>query len=204
LGYCAMLTEEMSTPSDCSDFVDDLRCIAAAGQELLHLNGQAGDLIKIEQGNWQVSTTQVDVDEVLGDVIEKISARFPGYAFHLDGTAVIADTDLKAFGCLLAWVLTQLCKATSVPGTLTIRVSEIDDGCDIRIECQTPDPHEQRKLQRALERMLVPVRVLETIQDFDPYYGTTMSELARAELLPGPEELICHVQIKSKNTSPRR
>lgn len=197
LGYCSMLTEDLASVEDPVQLVDDLAYIAAAGQELLHLNNQVGDLLEIQQGKWKLAPTELVVDYVAQDAINEVTERFPSHTFVLDGTAGINNGDARTTGRLLSWLLTQLCKATSQPSTLELNVQPGIEGAIVDVNCliDGTDESEVRKLHRTLESFLEPVPVLSRIQDFDGYYRSVMCELAGAAIDADPKLLFCRVSL---------
>ena len=52
---------------------------------------------------------------------------------------------------------------------------------------------EKRKLRSILEGLPQPVSELNTIRDFDKYYGSIMRELAAAEIQIDVERLACRI-----------
>lgn len=197
LGYCSMLTEELESPRNPEEVSADLACIAAAGQELLYLNGQVGDLIEIQQGKWKLMAGEVVVDHVLQDAIDSVTTRFPHHAFDLDGTAKISNADARSLERLLGFTLTHLGKAASTPAKYSLRVSQDQDGATIEIECDLREHSdgERRKLERSLASLGGAVPHLGNIQDFDGYYRTIMCELAAVEIVPKAESLACTVRV---------
>lgn len=197
LGYCSMCTEDLASGEDPSQLSDDLGYIAAAGRELLHLNNQVSDLLEIQQGKWRIAPTELEVDYVLQDVIDEVTEAFPAHTFVLDGEARLERSDARTIGRLLCWLLTQLCKSTSIAFTVEMIIEAGIDGAIIHVKCLIDELEEaeHRKLARMLAQLHEPVPVLNRIQDFDGYYRSVMCELADARIEADPQALSCRVTL---------
>ena len=192
-----MLAEDLNAIDNPEDLASDLGCIASAGQELLHLNSQVGDLLEVQQGKWKSMPGQLVVDYLVQDVIDMMSERFPSHNFELDGAAHIPHGDNRTMTRLLVWLFAQLCKATATPSTIRANVHQTEDGAAIDVQCHVEEEQESeyRKLQRTFASMLVEVPVLQSIQDFDGYYRCVMCELAGATLEADPDQLSCRIRL---------
>lgn len=200
LGYCSMLTEDLASGEDPAQLSDDLQYIASAGQELLHLNNQVGDLLEVQQGKWRVAPSEMTVDYVAQDAINEVSEGFPSYTFVLEGSARLDRGDARTTGRILCSLLTQLCKATSVPTTIELDVKPNGHSAIIDVRCLIDESQEPeiRKLQRTFAEWCDAIPILNRIQDFDGYYRTIMCELASARIDPDPEGLSCRVTLSGR------
>ncbi|MBD3648073.1 MAG: hypothetical protein HUJ31_11625, partial [Pseudomonadales bacterium] len=120
LGYCAMLIDDLSMQDHSDEAVEDLRCIVAAGNDLLALNRKNSDLQRLIQGKLELDIREIYPTDVLADVIKSIRSNFPEHTVVLDADDNSFETDPGLFGKLMDTVLFRLCQELSAESRIKV------------------------------------------------------------------------------------
>lgn len=203
LGYCAMLVDDLEAGEPSPDLVGDIKCIAAAGRELLRLNSLVNDLLEVQRGHWKQMPGNTSLADVTDDAIVVLSERFPATRFTATGDARLACADRRSLTRLLEHVAARLCRATAVDLAFEITAREDGNSNTLEICCTTPPDNESeaKKLLNTLVTLSDKTEKLDNIQQFESFYQTVFCNLTGAQIDVEPASLTCRIMLAHQGSN---
>lgn len=192
LGYCSILEDETEPGRD--NITECLHYIRAAGEDLLRLNNQVEDLVKIERNQWQSNQVEVDLEFTLAQIVDTVQRLFQNHTINVTGSAQITGDEF-ALSRLIESLLISICRATVDGCTISITVSEEEKSTVISLRCEVETSAYGRDLASTLARMADHQNPSSNIRDFDAYYIGTLASAINATLASSPDELSCTIFI---------
>ncbi|MEX2488598.1 MAG: hypothetical protein WD356_03650 [Pseudomonadales bacterium] len=186
-GYCAMVMEDLAEKDDADAMIEDLRCIATAGNELLSLNQKTSDLLGLIQGDWEASLEDILPANILADVIKDIRPKFSLHTFSLEADDSTIRTDAKMLSRLVSSVIFLLCRELSDGCKLRIIAglnNTLEEDYEITINC-TPSAKvaaDRVVLENLMEQLRQRTQADSRIPNLDLFYMDTLSEALGARM----------------------
>lgn len=186
LGYCSMMIEELADKDSAEEMVEDLKCIATAGNDLLLLNGKTSDLLALVQGSRDADPEEILPANIMADTVKNIRPRFPDHTFWLDADDSTVWTDGEILSKLVGSLISRLCQELS--GGSRIRVTaaqKTDPGFyEIVIVC-TPSARiasDREKLQNLVGQLRERTQSDSGVPNLDLFYVDTLCETLGARV----------------------
>lgn len=186
LGYCSMMIEDLADKDGADEMVEDLKCIATAGNDLLSLNGKTSDLLALIQGSRDTDPEEILPANIMADTVKNIRSRFPEHTFWLDADESTIWTDAEILSKLVSSLIFRLCQ-------------ELSSGCKIRITAaQKTDPgfyqiviactpsariaSDREKLQNLIGQLRERTQSDSGVPNLDLFYVDTLCEILGARV----------------------
>lgn len=181
LGYCSMMIEDLSDKDGYDEMIEDLKCIATAGNDLISLNGKTSDLLSLIQGGWEARPEEILPANILADTVKNLRSKFPEHTFWLEADDTTVWADANILSKLVSSLIFRLCQ-------------ELSDGCKIRITAEqkvtsgfyqiviscTPGarmPADREKLESLIRQVQARTKSDSAVPNLDLFYTDTLCEV---------------------------
>lgn len=186
LGYCSMMIEDLSDKDGTEEMIEDLKCIATAGNDLFSLNGKTSDLLSLIQGSWEARPEEILPANTLADTVKNLRSKFPEHTFWLEADDSTVWADANILSKLVSSLIFRLCQELS--GGCKIRITAeqkvASSFYQIAITC-TPAarmPADREKLDSLIGQVQARTKSDSGVPNLDLFYADTLCEVLGARV----------------------